>query len=378
MPDSLISGRHVLIVEDEYYFADELDRAFKDAGAKILGPVPSTDTAFELLDGDTVPDAAVLDLNLGGTISYRVADALLARGIPFAFVTGYDQEIVPERHGAVRWLKKPVDASVIVEEVGQLIASATAPGRPRLEPDRRLSGSAVTHTRNTLLDLLSTADRARVFPHLERVALRQADILYEPGQPIEHVYFLEGGLSSELAVNSDGNTIEVGCVGREGFTGVPALLDVERSAHRTIMEVGGLALRIATPDLTEAMDGSRSLRALLLRFVHVFMVQIAATALADGRYKVEQRLARWLLMAHDRLDGDELPLTHEFLAVMLGVRRPGVTNAIHILEGERLIRARRGRQIVLDRKRLEEAAGGSYGVPEAEYRRLIGDEMSRR
>lgn len=378
MPDGAVPGRHVLIVEDEYYYADELRRGFKDAGVAVLGPVPSTEAALDLLDGDIVPDVAVLDLNLGGTISFRVADALLGRNIPFVFVTGYDQEIVPERHGAVRWLKKPVAMSVIVEEVGQLVADATEPGDPSLEDDLRPSRPTVTKTRNTLLALLSPADRALVFPHLKRVTLRRSDPLYEPGRPIQQVYFLEGGLSSEIAVNADGNKIEVGCVGREGFTGIPAILGVEHSAHKTIMEVGGIALRIATSDLEKAMDESASLRALLLRFVHVFMVQIAATALADGRYTVEQRLARWLLMAHDRLDGDELPLTHDFLSVMLGVRRPGVTNATHVLEGEHLIKAQRGRLTVLDRTRLEEAAGSSYGVPEAEYRRLITGALDRR
>jgi CRP-like cAMP-binding protein len=112
-------------------------------------------------------------------------------------------------------------------------------------------------------------------------------------------------------------------------------------------------------------------RALLLRYAHVFMVQVAATALADGRYSIEQRLARWLLMCHDR-NGDDLALTHEFLALMLGVRRPGVTESLHILEGERMIKAQRGLITILDRQKLEARAGDSYGTPEAEYERLIG------
>ena len=102
------------------------------------------------------------------------------------------------------------------------------------------------------------------------------------------------------------------------------------------------------------------------------MIQTAHTVLAQGRAKLEERLARWLLMSHDRAEGDELPLTHEFLALMLGVRRAGVTMATHLLEGRGVIRATRGQLMVVDRKGLEEIAGGTYGVPEAEYRRLIG------
>jgi len=115
---------------------------------------------------------------------------------------------------------------------------------------------------------------------------------------------------------------------------------------------------------------SVSLSAVLLKYAHVFMIQIAATALADGRFDVEKRLARWVLMSHDRL-GDTLTLTHDFLALMLGVRRPSVTDALHKLEGKRAIRSERGLVIVLDRPLLEQIAGQAYGTPEAEYRRLF-------
>jgi CRP-like cAMP-binding protein len=110
-----------------------------------------------------------------------------------------------------------------------------------------------------------------------------------------------------------------------------------------------------------------------LRYVEAFQVQVAHTALSHGSYTIEERLARWLLMCHDRLDGDDLPLVHEFLALMLGVRRSGVTLALQILEGAGVIHAKRGLITVHDRAKLQEIAGGSYGVPEVEYRRLIGE-----
>ncbi len=109
----------------------------------------------------------------------------------------------------------------------------------------------------------------------------------------------------------------------------------------------------------------------MLRYAHLFQLQTAQTALSNGSYSLEERLARWMLMCHDRMDGDEFPITHEFLAFMLGVRRPGVTTTVHILEGAGMIKARRSRIQILDRAKLEEAAGESYGAAEAEYRRLI-------
>ena len=229
-------------------------------------------------------------------------------------------------------------------------------------------GAPLTWTNNGLLKTLSAEDVDLVRPHLEPVALEQEASLFESYEPIKHVYFFESGLSSEVVVAS--KSIEVGCIGNDGCSGVPVLLGVDSSPHKAFMQAGGKALRIASPDLVGLMDDSRTLRELLLRYAHVFMIQIAATALADGRYGVEQRLARWLLMCQDRL-GDELPLTHDFLAVMLGVRRPSVTDALHKLEGNLAIRAERALITVRDRRILEETAGDSYGIPEAEYRRLI-------
>jgi CRP-like cAMP-binding protein len=120
------------------------------------------------------------------------------------------------------------------------------------------------------------------------------------------------------------------------------------------------------------MEASPSLKALLLRWVQVLMIQTAQSALANGRYTIQERLARWLLMCHDRLDGDDLPLTHEFLSLMLGVRRSGVTEALHVLEGVKIVRTSRGRIHILDREKLEEIAGDCYGLSEAEYAKLIG------
>jgi CRP-like cAMP-binding protein len=133
----------------------------------------------------------------------------------------------------------------------------------------------------------------------------------------------------------------------------------------------GEAYRIEATRLRDAVEGRPSLYLHLLRFVQAFTVQVAQTALSNGSYSLEERLARWLLMCHDRVDGDVLSTTHEFLSIMLDVRRPGVTEALHILEGAHMIRAERGLVTVLDRAKLEQVAGESYGVAEAEYARLM-------
>ena len=183
---------------------------------------------------------------------------------------------------------------------------------------------------------------------------------------------MEDGLASVVAMGTDGERIEVGHIGREGMTGQSVVLGVDRSPEQTFIQVAGSALRMPVGSLRDAMKASPLLHGLLLRFVQTTIVQVAHSALANGRYTIQERLARWLLMCHDRLDGDYLLLTHEFLSLMLGVRRSGVTEALQVLEGVAVVKTARGRIMLLDRDRLEEIAGACYGVPEREYQRLIG------
>eukprot|EP00913_Durusdinium_trenchii_P004198 g3890.t1 len=206
-------------------------------------------------------------------------------------------------------------------------------------------------------------DQALLRPQLEPVLLHQGEVLFEPYQLISHVYFFESGLSSEIALNKGPNRIEVGCIGLEGFSGVPVALGVDRTPHHSFMQQGGDCLKIETAVFQAALQQSSTLRNIVLRYVHVFMIQIAATALADGRYDVERRLARWILMCHDRL-GDELPLTYDFLSLMLGVRRPSVTDALHKLEGSGAIKAERSLITVRGRAKLEHAVSskGAEGI----------------
>ncbi|MDB5663010.1 MAG: cyclic nucleotide-binding protein [Sphingomonas bacterium] len=236
-----------------------------------------------------------------------------------------------------------------------------------------MSSHAQSYTRNCLLSACSPEDFALLQPDLTRVELTIRQTLYSPNEAIEHVYFPEGGVGSIVARQDGGAEVEVGIFGREGMSGVPIVLGVDRTPHDCFIQVdSATALRINSGALLRACDKSRSLHRLLLAYVQCGIVQAAQTAASNGHNELPERLARWLLMCHDRVDADEIPLTHEFMGMMLSVRRSGVTVTLHALEASGAIRARRGLVLVTDRERLLEIAGDSYGDAEAEYRRLIG------
>ncbi|MGH6872541.1 MAG: Crp/Fnr family transcriptional regulator [Rhizomicrobium sp.] len=208
-------------------------------------------------------------------------------------------------------------------------------------------------------------------PMLEHVDLKRRAVLETPNKAVENVYFVETGVASVVAVNR-GERIEVALIGCEGMSGVTVVMGNHRSPNSIYMQIEGEAYALDAGALRKALDRSASLRAVLLRYAQVFMTQASQTAIANGRAKLGERLARWLLMAHDRMSGDDVPLTHEFLSVMLGVRRASVTVALDVFRKDGLIEVRRGGITMLDRKAIERTAGGFYGTPEAEFRRLIG------
>ncbi len=229
--------------------------------------------------------------------------------------------------------------------------------------------------RNRLIARMRAEDWALLAPNLEPVALKERQIVEVPGKPITHVHFLEVGVVSVVAVNQEDHRIEVGVIGYEGMTGVPLVMGDTRAQHSAYMQIPGSGHRISAAAFVEALKRSSSLAQLMLKSAQAFMIQTAHTALANGRAKLEQRLARWLLMAHDRLDTDAVPLTHEFLAVMLGVRRAGVTVALHSFEQRGFISMRRGQLTLINRAGIEQVAGSFYGMPEAELKRLMSEAV---
>jgi CRP-like cAMP-binding protein len=232
---------------------------------------------------------------------------------------------------------------------------------------------------NRLLSAMAPGDLALLRPHLRPKSFEFRCSFARPGKPIDEVCFLETGIASTVAANSLAGAAddiyrgtEIGMTGNEGLTGWPVILESEHSPYHCYAQGAGRGLGINAAVLRRSMQSSPSLRRLLLSYIHVVLLQTAATALVNARGSLEQRVARWLLMAHDRLGGGELSLTHQFLAMMLGVRRAGVTMTLQDLERNSMLDRRRGKVVVVDRQGLERLAGDSYGMPEAEYRRLIG------
>jgi CRP-like cAMP-binding protein len=215
-------------------------------------------------------------------------------------------------------------------------------------------------TSNFILKRCSESDFGLLQPHLETIRMPVRKTLEARNRRIRTIYFMESGFASVVADGANRPSIEVGIIGREGMSGLAVVLGVERPVHETFMQVAGAAMCLAADSLRGAIDKSPSLHRELLKAAYAFQMQVTQTALANGRSKIEERLARWLLLADDRIDGDELPLTHEFLSLMLGVQRSGVTLAMQALEADGLIAARRGRISILKRAKLEKKSNGTY------------------
>ena len=217
--------------------------------------------------------------------------------------------------------------------------------------------------RNHLLAALPPAELSTLRPHLLRVRMVNGQGLHEPGERIDHVYFFETGLASMVAVAQDqGIGVEVGVIGPEGMVGLTTLLDPEATSfNRAMVQMPGVAYRMPSATLRANLDATPVLRQRLLRRLDSFVALVSQTAACNSRHSVTERCARWLLLAHDRNDGDELLLTQEFLATMLAVRRSGVTIALGALRDAGLVSSGRGRIIICDRPGLEAAACECYG-----------------
>ena len=226
--------------------------------------------------------------------------------------------------------------------------------------------------RNILLRTMPPSDFELLASRLGRVSFSTDVVVAVPGQPMDTVYFPETGIITFSKHDEDGCRIGIGHTGYEGFSGWSVVLGCNLAPHEArVTASGGTAYGIATDDLLVASQASESLRDLLLRFVRAFTVQLSTTIVSNLSQSVDTRLCRWSLMAHDRVEGDDIVVTHTEIAVMLGIRRASVTDTLHVLEGERLIRSRRGRVTIRDREGLRRRAGSTYGHAEKEYSRLI-------
>ncbi|MBC7282942.1 Crp/Fnr family transcriptional regulator [Hoeflea sp.] len=235
-----------------------------------------------------------------------------------------------------------------------------------------MTGLDRSTVRNRLLLLVDEWESHRLIPLLEAVDLPKGFVLSHSKMPISHAYFLDSGIGSIVAESPEGQRAEAGLFGRDGFSPGALVFGSNSNSCDVLMQVGGHGYRIEADAFQEALEEMPIFKKLLLRYVHTLTTQTSFTALSNAVHHVDERLARWLLMCHDRVDGDEIALTHEFLSVMLAVRRPSVTTALHVLEGNHFIKNERGFIKIQNRKALEEFGFDSYGKPEEEYLRLIG------
>jgi CRP-like cAMP-binding protein len=226
---------------------------------------------------------------------------------------------------------------------------------------------------NRLLRTLPPAVRQPFLPALERIPLAMRERLIEPDVPIPWVYFPLHGVVSLISTLGNGTQVEVATIGNEGLIGLPLVLYANTIPFTAFVQVPGEALRIDATVFGRLLDeASGAVRQLLYRYTQALFNQLAQHVVCNRLHRTAQRCARWLLLTHDRVDGDEFPLTHEFLALMLGVRRASVTEVAGRLQRAGLIRYRLGRIWVLDRAGLEAASCECYGVIQQEYDRLIG------
>ena len=233
------------------------------------------------------------------------------------------------------------------------------------------SVSIAPATLNSLLNMLPLEELGRLLPHLVVVELAAKTVVIRPDQKSEYAYFIETGVISMVSTQEDGARVEVGLIGYDGMAGLHLVLGVESSAWEGLVQVQGHALRVSVAAFRRALNELPSLQPLLLRYVDSIQAQIVQSVVCNARHPIEQRLARWVLMTHDRAQGDSFIMTQEFISTMLGVRRPGVTLALGALQRSGLVEHRNGILRVNDRANLEAASCECYGVVRRRFAWLL-------
>ena len=215
---------------------------------------------------------------------------------------------------------------------------------------------------NLILLAMSDVDYTSLRPHLEYVSLPNHMVLHEGGGKLEFVYFPNRGMISLVVVMKDGRTAEAGIVGNEGFTGTPASVGLTRSPLQAVVQITGDGFRVKVAALQNTLESAPNLQWMLSRYAVVQGMQVAQTAACNRLHDIKQRLARWLLMTQDRMDSGSLPITHDFIATMLGTDRPTVSLAAGVLQKKKLIEYTRGAVKIVNRKKLEDSACECYGI----------------
>lgn len=237
--------------------------------------------------------------------------------------------------------------------------------------------ASINDESNLILSALTSHEYERLSPHLEYVELPLGKTLYDPEEPIRYAYFPLRGAVSIVTVLRDGGCVEAGVIGNEGIVGIPLVLGTQMELNRRAqVQIAGSGLRLKAAALKEEFKRGERLHDLLLSYLHAFITQLSQTAACNRMHRLEERLARWLLACQDHLNSDELQLTQEFIAEMLGVRRAGVSVAATQLEERGLIKHKRGHIQIFDRAGLEAAACECYAAVRREYQQLIENRAS--
>jgi CRP-like cAMP-binding protein len=219
--------------------------------------------------------------------------------------------------------------------------------------------------RNRLLLALPASNLKRLMPELEQVQGQRGQVLMDADSPLDHIYFPDSGVVSVVAVYADGSIIEMATIGREGCTGVQAVLGAKQSSVRLLVQIPGSAARMSRRAFARAMGSMPFFRSIMYAYLHAFLEQVLVSAACNGAHSLQERLARWLLMMRDRGDDDALRITQSLLAEMLGVQRPTVTNATGELERAGLVERGRRQITILDRQGLTEASCECYQLVRA-------------
>lgn len=341
-PTADFSGQRLLVVEDEWTTATEIELALRRNGAAVVGPIRTVEDALQVIDSENGLDGAILDLNLEGEVAYAVADELLNRRIPVLLATGYGENVIPAKYRELPRCSKPFDPADIVR-YWKAIKRDQSPERA-LEPRD-----------NGLLAGLSEKDLRVVLPYVDPVDLPKRTIL-----DVAACYFLTAGVASCKFINRSRQSVEVSLIGPEGVTGLYEDSLKPTSRVRFMMVTSGAALRIDADALSRLACTEREIHRQLQRFSRLHFDEVAANLLATSRYSVRQRVARRILLVTDKAKVSQLAVSHEDIAEALGSRRAGVTSAIQYLTESGCIRHSRRHIGLIDRDALIKASGGCY------------------
>jgi len=340
----------ILVLAENCLTAETLCDLIRAEGCDIVGSAGDVPSAVEFMHSREI-DGAIVDINLHGDSSLPVCEELKRLKVPFVFLCGHDHSPIPQAFANYRLLSKPVGQDALKLALAEFAATP-----PRHED---ATAAPAVWLGNTLLDKLAPETLRVLQPRLERVALKPGQVLQAARMAVSHTYFPTNGLVTLFANDTRGHRLAVGMVGRDGTVGaVESLGNTTPAAIEAVVDLAGEAWRIAAGELAALQRNHLDLHASLLDHARAQMEQIAETAVVTGHGTLEQRLARWLLIAATRAEQKHLALTHEHLAQVLAVRRSGVTVALHMLESIGAIKSHRHRVDIVDPATLKRTANG--------------------